>query len=329
MLDDGPIALTDPPAMVEAEAEVEWLDPEPDAVSGPAEAPADDGFEAIIPQPEADAHSAGQLRPAAKASSASTARRAAGRRPQAGAQPTARTIAVPERRGLGASLWRKRHLLILAAVAGLVIATVGYRIARNRFQNLPQVAEVNLAEGSEAFDKGDWDSAKFKLGIAARALERLGARNAAEVRQAAEEAAILADLVRNPLEEIVDVAARARTPEDQKLKFDAHYKDHSILVDATFAAPAESGNGPDLDYRIFASPTRVGRIDLAGFRLFEGRKYKAGDTVVFGARLDSLALGENGTWLVKLKPDSGVFMTNHKALAKIWSDREQSEEDEP
>ncbi len=59
--------------------------------------------------------------------------------------------------------------------------------------------------------------------------------------------------------------------------------------------------------------SREGRIDLEGFRLLEGQKFKKGDILRFGAKLGSIRL-ERNVWVISLEPDSGVFMTNEKAL---------------
>src|SRR5262249_4997994 len=149
---------------------------------------------------------------------------------------------------------------------------------------------VNKTEGLAALDAGQFDEAKLKLGRAARALELLGAHDpeSVKVRGLAAEAAILADLARASLEEIVEEAARLGD-EQWGPRFDAVYPGQAVILDPPLVA-GPAGGPLELDYRILVGrgpvPARVGRVDLKGLRVLETSK--SGDAVLFGARLASV-----------------------------------------
>ncbi len=143
---------------------------------------------------------------------------------------------------------------------------------------------------------GHFDEAKQKLARAASAFERLGIRDerATHSRQLSDEAAILADRCPLKLDELIEEAARYTPAEEWPSHFATIYKGQSIIFDTMIlATPADSGSGAyEIDYRIFSGrgplPSRQGRIDLKGFQLFETLHPRAGESKIFGARLDTL-----------------------------------------
>ncbi len=345
VFDDSPIPLTDAPPQpadidveAEAEGEIVWLEPEsaesPPAASslrlseseispdyrrppkpqGNPRPPSSPTSKRSVPRPQTPG------RPASDGSAALSPRRV--RRPSL--EPSAaveeRVITVSR-----ASAWdglkRHRLALVILSVGLLVAVTVGYRIWLSRWENLPHVAEVNWVEGQEALERGHFDEAKQKLARAAKAFEQLGVKDerASKSRQFASESAIFADLVSKTLEELVDEAARYQPPEKWPERFETIYKGQSLILESTIAeTPETSRSGMyELDYRIFVGrgprPSREGRIDLKGFQLFESLAPKVGQNVLFGARLSSLRF-EGGVWRVRFMPDSGVILTQLKAL---------------
>jgi hypothetical protein len=334
--DDGPIALSDPPLPSEAvdeDAEVEWVDEESPS-SPTTSSPADDAFEAIIPKREEPADPAprpvSRPKPAAAVAASGDApavatkpaRSAANdaRRPKPASRPSVSpTIVVVARPSFKERLIRRRVLLLGIFVAMTVVGTVVFKVWRDRLANLPQMAEANLAEGTEAMERGDFISAKLKLNAAASALEKLGDDKAADVRQKADEAAILADRVDPRIEEVLLKATRFKTADEWNADFARNYRGSVLLVDAVIvrkdpAAPIR------LNYRPVAGPPSKpieGWVDLSGFKLMEAKSYKHGDPITFGARLDAIVLEPDGRWRIVLDPDSGVFMNDRKALSLI------------
>jgi hypothetical protein len=246
-------------------------------------------------------------------------------------------VRVDEPTSLKEWAWKRRNSLIFLGVGLIVVATVAFRFRHKRLDELPRVAEIGRVQGLTQLDLGEFLVAKKLLADAAAAVDELGGQveGADAIRQGALEAAIFADLVDEDLEEIVQ--KRAKYPDAEWLShFSAIYKGQSILVEAQIVAlpdPSKTRAAYEIDYRIVfgrnSTPAVKGRIDLAGFRLFEQAQPKVGDNVIFGARLASIELNTDlGEFLVGLIPNSGVFITHDRALSFIgWPSADAIEED--
>jgi hypothetical protein len=271
-------------------------------------------------------------RPARRTAEPARSRPAQAQR-EAGSQRKVLVAATSPRASIADWAQRKRNPLIFLAVSLVVVGTVGFRLWRSKFQDLPRIAEAGRFQGLEALDSGDFDTAHQLLSRAKRAVESLNdaVEGAAEIRQGADEAAIFTNLISQPLESILGDASP--DPEEWSSRFASLYRGRSIIIGARIESrPDASGSGSyELDYLILpngegARPgQRVGRLDLTGFRLFEQSKLKVGDHVQFGARLASFAHDpEHREWRVGLVPDSGVFMCHPKALeAALWPTADQ------
>jgi hypothetical protein len=214
-----------------------------------------------------------------------------------------------------------------------VAATLAANWWRQRAERLPIEAEAGWTAGQEALDRGDFDGAKQLLGKAARAFVEMGGKD--ERTQGAvllaKEAAILADLSAYRLDEILDQAARS-DPATWATTFEREHRGRAVILDTEVAATPAAGQSAgayELAHRVLVGrgpePARVGRIDLEGFRLTEGRALAVGEPVVFGARLEALDF-RDGVWSFRLQPESGVWMTRFGALeAKGWTPRDTVE----
>ena len=308
--EERPIEFADAPPQEDLD-EIQWLEPEgdqapPRARPRTASASAEPILEAVAAEAEDAAHRPQpRVRPARP-------RQAANVVPVAASRATPGRIAVPVRSRPRIPIgWLSLGVLIL------VTATIGYRLWRQRLQNLPHEAEVNRVEGIAALEKGQFDEARKMLGQSAAAYRTLGATDEAATTaiQLADEAAILATLDRDTLKEIVEEVARMGDP-DGIARFDSIHKGRSILIDSEVAST--TGGVVDLRYRILVgrgpTPAKQGMLDLSGFTLFEGATMpKVGARALFGARLGSIRL-EGGLWKIAPDPESGVLMTNEKAL---------------
>ncbi|MEO6809643.1 MAG: hypothetical protein ABI353_11080, partial [Isosphaeraceae bacterium] len=237
-------------------------------------------------------------------------------------------IVIPDRPGLVERMRRKPMVPLVIGVVLLVVATVVLKLWRERRQNLPQVAEVNQREGMEALERGDYSLAKDRLRKAANALTELRDDEAGKVRQAAGEAAIFADQVGEKLEDLIDTAAYKS--EEWPDLFDRKYRGRSVLLEGTLKERRDHEPGFELDYRIVGDgkAPKTGWVDLTDLAIFEGGAAKAGQKVTFGARLASITLDDRGEFRMRFEPESGVFMTNVKAL-KALPDWDEGAEDLP
>jgi hypothetical protein len=326
--DDAPIEYKDAPGQfIDADAEIEWEDSEP-------------ADEIVEVEAEPDLTPAQPVKPSARPAARKPQPASRPRPPQPAVRPgkpRPRPVPVPvpvpasedeEEEGDDAPEFstvprspkrRNRTVLVIFAAMALVALTIGVGMYKQRRQNLPRIAETNRVEGLEALRSGVLDVAKQKLAKAASALESLGDNEAAEVRQSADEAAILADLASLSMEEIVEEVA---TKEDGPSRFETLYHGRAVIIDAEIEDRV--GGVPSITYRILAGTgpkPKIGFVDLTGFRLLNDRK--KGDRVTFGCRLASITLKDDGRWAVAIEPKSGVYIRSTEAWKALeilgWS----------
>ncbi len=156
---------------------------------------------------------------------------------------------------------------------------------------------------------------------------------AESIRQGALEAAIFADLAPKGIEEILEEAATSESKEWQS-RFAAIYKGRSVILDPPISDtpdPARPGSGYQVTCPLYFGrgprPDGKGRLDLAGFRLFELAQPKVDDQQPFGARFASVELDPSSNeWVVTFEAGSGVFITHARALEAIdWAAPDPSE----
>ncbi len=321
--EEDALVLTDPiPSSVrvdgdeQPEAEIDWVD-EADEAAVPPPTPSP----RTKPKPVAT--------PAPFKAPASKAPRVA---------PPPAMIAV-ERPTLREWASRHRHALMIAGFLLLIVGTVSIRQRRLRLEDLPRVAELGRTEGLRKLDLGEFHAAKKLLSDAADAVDGLGGRfeGADEIRQGAKEAAIFADLASKGFDEILEEAATS-DPKEWPSRFATMYRGRSVLLDAPITAtpdPAQPGSSYQVDCPIYFGRgpkyDGKGRLDLAGFRLFELAQPKVGEQKPFGARYRSVELdATSNDWVITLEPDSGVFITHPDALRSIhWGGDEPAEDSRP
>lgn len=321
--DDAPIPLSDHvpdlPPEAEDDEQIQWLEPaevevvEDEEASLPAGSidPVDAAIselpeEAPIPAPPGRE----RLRPKPERA-----------RPVPVPEPDEPGIVVADRPTFGDRLRRNRPALVAVGVVVVLLGTVAYTIQRNLRRDYPGLARRGLNEGIAALDRGEFDRAHQLLAPAAAAVDALGGQieGAAEIRQAAREAAIYVDLVPEPLETILSERAGTVDPDEWNTRFDREYRGRSVLIEALVIAQASTGENA-LNYEILARGTtdpRRGRIDFEGFGLYERNPPEPGSHVIFGARLRAVEPGDGGSWRFLLEPESGVPMAHQEAIQAL------------
>ncbi|MBV8487247.1 MAG: hypothetical protein JO161_03100 [Planctomycetaceae bacterium] len=220
-----------------------------------------------------------------------------------------------------------RPLLISAGLILVILAAVALRSWHQHRQDLPMVAATGWTEGITALEAGKLDHAHQLLSAAAEAVDALGGgvEHADEIRHAAEETALLVDLLPDTLESLLEEAARA-SPQSWATRFDDLYKGRAVVIDASITATPETSrrNCYELDYLVLApgesarGQPRYARIDLSGFEAVTLARGKVGDRIVFGGRLESFQYDTQAQeWLIRLASQSGVLFTHHKALEAL------------
>ena len=225
-----------------------------------------------------------------------------------------------------------RWLLVIVPV--FVLATVAWRYRYNARQGYPAIIERGRTEGIAALEAGDYYEANQLLSAARSAVDGLGGAvdGAQDIRDAAGEAAIFVDLITQDLGELLYEAGRA-APETWESRFDSVHKGRSIIIDSIVNVVPDGSPSSrfELLLRILppgeatkrdGQPDLIGEIDLTGFKLFELSPPKLGDRKIFGAKLASFRYDSGTrTWMIRLQPESGVFITHTKALDSMsWRD---------
>lgn len=184
-----------------------------------------------------------------------------------------------------------RPALVLLCVIVLALAAVAFRSWRSHRASLPQVAHLGQTEGIAVLEEGQFDHAYQLLSEARDAVDTLGdaVEGAEDIRQAAREAAIFVNLLADPLENLLDEAART-SPQAWADRFDTLYKGRAVIIDATITAtPSTPGSSRyELDYLVLvpgngSQDVRYARIDMMGFEAITQADPRVGDHVTFGA----------------------------------------------
>ncbi len=343
MMDPDPVALTDPisveidlaDARIDpSEAEIIWEDEvaaEPAAAEVEPAPPRPRGAPDAGSPPAARTAKPKPRKPAAAPGEPETEVRQR-RGARATPTPAVRTIEI-DPRILEARDRGRKLKLVLASVVVLVVATAAWRYRRQMHEQYPLIAERGKLEGIPALDEGHFDRANQILSAAKAAVDALGGAvdDAETIRNAADEASIFVDLAAHSLEEILTEAGRA-SPEEWPTRFKNLYRGSSIIIDTRISAtPGDGGPNYEIEYLVLPAgeaagfreaasgrPERIGRIDLAGFQLFELARPKAGDHVTFGARLADFRYDPaQDAWIISFEPKSGVFILRTKALEAL------------
>ena len=270
----------------EVDGTIEWVDEEaPEEAEPPTHTPKGDPFEAARAEMLAQAATRPRKRPPSVSKPDPHSQNGRGK--------STVTAPVPVHEPFDFGNWARanRNPLLFAAVILLIVGAVSFRVWRMRLAELPVVAERGRVEGLAALDAGKFETAYQLLSEARRAVIRLGddIPGASAIKQGADEAEVIAKLVSDPLEQLLDEASRDE-PAAWDDRFRKLYDGRTILIEAEVTAvPNSQGEGSyDLNYRIFpegegAKPRSIGKLNLNGFKHFDLIKPKLHDTVVFGA----------------------------------------------
>jgi hypothetical protein len=133
-----------------------------------------------------------------------------------------------------------------------------------------------------------------------------------ELNQLSQQAALVADLLSESLGEILQRHAGTREDERQA-QFNARYRDKAVIFDDEVTRDPAGRFGLAV-YEVRA-PGEPARVELNDLTLLKGLPPEPG-RMLFGARLAGLEReeqGGHGQWVIHLRPDSGVLLTDEDA----------------
>jgi hypothetical protein len=183
-------------------------------------------------------------------------------------------------------------------------------------------APARVEDVAAVVDAGRNDLAAGKFRLAAGQLqravalleqqpERQGGPRAREVSQLRRQAALLADLLTEPLGGILQSAA-TQHDEEWEAQFAENYLTRSVVFDAEVSRNGAGQLRLDFHVRAGAEPAR---IDVNDLKLLAKLPRDRPPRLLFGARLASIAREPPGVWVVRFDPDSGVLLTDPGAAA--------------
>lgn len=133
------------------------------------------------------------------------------------------------------------------------------------------------------------------------------------LKQRYREAALLAGLVRNSLQEVLLQAASVRREEDWAVQFRDNYLGKVVIFDDIVHRDAE-GRCSLAVYEVRVGD-RLARLELGELKLLQTLPLERPRRLIFGARLAGIAREAPGGWVIRFQPDSGVLLTDEQALA--------------
>lgn len=174
----------------------------------------------------------------------------------------------------------------------------------------PEALRQRLDQARQMLKVGKFRQAQQSLQFAK--LEALTPEERRGWRQLDSEAGILADLLAEPLEDLLKHAAGS-PPEEWPAEFRERYLGKSLIVDAEFRW--FPGRGWQANYHL-GMPQDMARIAWDDVQVFHKIPTAEKRRFILGVRLAGLELTPPGpTWVVRLQPEKGILLTEVDALS--------------
>jgi hypothetical protein len=219
---------------------------------------------------------------------------------------------------------RDLFLPLLASALALALLVLAYRTWIGPLFPPPSAGtngfgtswQERLVQGQKLLGEGSFHLALEQLRTSGDDLasSTLTAAERRTWRQARRQAALLADLLSESLEDIVRHAAGVKEREWHEV-FRHRLLGKSLLLDADFKKPA--GEGWTVDMPVFHGQERV-RVVVDNLSILAPLPASESQRLVLGVRLASVGLELPGpAWVVRFQPESGVWVTDPAAAARV------------
>jgi hypothetical protein len=217
-------------------------------------------------------------------------------------------------------MWRKRGVWLLAiglAAAGALALWLFWGPRPQRDDPGPPGGsnEPYLEQARKALNLGSYRMALAALDQARADLERRNA-NPAERRRLAHlhrQVALAADLLEVPLQDILR-HVQDLVPAEWHAVFAQRYQDRAVLFDAEVVRD-ESGKLV-LNYLLFAAGKEA-HVEIGDLQVIQELSLDRPTRMIVGARLAGVDFRDPGRLVVRLRPDSGVLMTDPLILESV------------
>jgi hypothetical protein len=225
----------------------------------------------------------------------------------------------------GWAWWRSRLAWLmpaLAAVATLALLAALFLVLRPYLLRQGQPAEEAnprrlIESGKQALSRGAFqradDDLRGALQLAQEKPAALSPLELREVRQLQQEANLLAGLLSQSLQEVLDQAMMIEVDDEWQSRFRKDFLDKTILFDTV--ALLDDRRRPEVKFKTIQSGEVEARLGLDQLDMLShlslGNQPRR---VVFGARLAGFSREQGGRWVITFKPDSGILLTDPSAL---------------
>lgn len=224
------------------------------------------------------------------------------------------------RRRSGWKAWAAPALAGAMALTALVVAFVALlpHISRPPASTVtePDAAEARqqIEAGRDAMAEGNFNRALKEFEAAEAMRDRLSGTEGRQLKQLIRQANLLAALLGKSVQEIVREAAHVRSEDEWRARFRQEYAGKAVLFDDPGVRRNAAGR-PALTYYDVRADGELVRLALEELKVFEGMPLNPPQRLLFGARLAGVAREPGGGWVIHFEPDSGVLLTDEKAVA--------------
>jgi hypothetical protein len=174
-----------------------------------------------------------------------------------------------------------------------------------------------IAAGREALRHEDYRIAAARFAEARRRRaerpDSLGPAETRELSRLERQAALIADLLSESLDEILQRAAGTRE-EERQAQFNLRYRDKAVIFDDVVVRDAAGRFS--LEVFEVRAPGEPARVELSDLKLLKALPLAEPQRMLFGARLAGLGReerGGHGLWVIHFDPESGVLLTDEDA----------------
>ncbi len=214
-------------------------------------------------------------------------------------------------------------MLAGALVLAVVAFTIIFQLSQKQNSSLtddPKSVGQLMAAGKKLLGQGRFHDAIRELDEAISLREKhpnaLSAADRKTLIQDHRQAHLFADLLNEPLEDILFQAAAEPDDREWQAVFSDRFKGKSFIILA--GTRRDNSNHWMLDYDVFVRDKRA-RIDWENLHLLRELHLDQPQRLLLGARLAIVEPETGGTWVIRLEPDSGVLITDAEAFSTVLS----------
>jgi hypothetical protein len=136
-----------------------------------------------------------------------------------------------------------------------------------------------------------------------------------QLNQLRRQSELLAHLLDNPLEEVLQHALQIRNEDEWRAKFE-DYRGRGVVFEDVLRRDA--AGRPVLGVYVLRAGDMEARIALEDLSLLRHLPLDPPRRWLFGARLASCQREAGGVWTVRFEPESAVLLTDEAAVSACW-----------